>query len=193
MIIAFTGNKRVGKTTAAQTLIRALGKSVVYSFAKPLKAGVQAFFGFDEKQINGKQKDIVDERYGITPREVLQIFGTELMQYKIHELLPELDVEERNFWCKRFEIEYERLRSLGVRHIVIDDLRFPHEEKKVRELGGIVVRIERSDLEEHKDEHPSETEMSEIDADKTIISDGDLLKFKRIIRKLGNEIRNWKR
>lgn len=181
MIVAFTGKKQSGKTTACAYALRKLNNAIIYSFAKPLKAGVAAFFGFTDEQTDGEQKDIIDERYSVTPRTVLQIFGTEIMQEKIYDVIPELDIPKRKFWCERFRQEYKRLTKFGVKHFLIDDLRFPHEAETIKELGGIIVRINRTDLEESEDNHASEQEMDEIEQDFTVVTDGDLFKFKKKI------------
>lgn len=194
MIIAFTGKKGYGKTTAARMALSKLNSVLIYSFAKPLKAGVAAFFGFTEEQTNGELKDKVDERYGVTPRKVFQIFGTEIMQYEIYEHLPKLNVDKRMFWAERFEQEYKRLQRLGIKNFLIDDLRFPHEAKKIRQLGGYIVKIVREDLEKESEEHLSEQSIDEIEPDEVITSDGDLRTFQKkidtLVRKIKNEIKH---
>ena len=37
-------------------------------------------FGFTEDQVFGDAKDVIDPVWGVTPRLVLQVLGTELMQ-----------------------------------------------------------------------------------------------------------------
>ena len=43
-------------------------------------------FGFTKEQVYGDLKDVVDSEWGVTPRKVLQIMGTELFQYDLQKI-----------------------------------------------------------------------------------------------------------
>jgi hypothetical protein len=98
-IIAICGAKRSGKDLLADHLVNNYNYNRV-SFATPLKLAVKALFNFDDEQVgigkdNGNnKKDIIDANWGITPRAALQFIGTEIMQDKIQELLPNI---KKNF------------------------------------------------------------------------------------------------
>ena len=87
-IISICGIKRSGKDTIAEYLIKK-NNFKRYSFADPIKQGLIKMFGFTEKQMWGdtEDKEAIDPRWGISPRKMMQIVGTELFQFDIHKHL----------------------------------------------------------------------------------------------------------
>lgn len=73
LIIVLSGKKRHGKTTIANYL-SSMYDMANWTFAEPLKKAVQAKYDLTDKQMEDL-KEVVDERYGVTPRELLQIEG----------------------------------------------------------------------------------------------------------------------
>jgi len=125
MLIGFAGKMGSGKTTAANMVSGA----AVTSMAAPLKRCVGDLFMLDEKQLytlEGKNK--VDKRWGKSPREIMQLFGTEFIRANFP-----------GFWVTRMAIYLKRTTWKGV--MCIDDCRFEDEAKMVRDLGGIVIHI----------------------------------------------------
>ena len=55
----------------------------LFNFADPLKNAIGEIFGFSYEQLHGKEKEIVDPFWGVTPRELFQKIGTELFQYHL--------------------------------------------------------------------------------------------------------------
>jgi hypothetical protein len=119
-IIAICGLKRSGKDTVADYICSKYGYQKM-KFADPLKMALRTLFNFSEEQMEGDKKDHVDETWGITPRSALQFFGTEVMQYKLQEILPAIG---RTFWAERLCANHSCINSSK---IVISDMRFPHE------------------------------------------------------------------
>ena len=157
MLIGIIGKKRSGKDTTGDYLVNNKG-FVKYSFANPLKRGAMEIFGFTDDQVFGDSKDTVDPIWGVTPRLVLQVMGTELFQYDIQKHIPEFEVIGRKIWVKRFKQWYENNKHLNV---VICDVRFQHEADAILELGGNVWKVQRPSIIS-VDEHPSEKEMDSI-------------------------------
>lgn len=181
-LIAFTGQAKAGKTTAATILSHYYGHRIM-RFADPLKEVTKIVFDLTEEQVNGEEKDIVDDVLGVTPRTILQKLGTELFQYKLHEVLPDLKIKRREVWCYSFEKRYEKNKM----PVVIDDLRFLHEAKLIRELGGVIIKVIRPELHSYPsltEIHKSEAESELIEADYTVYNDGSLTEFKEDIIKL---------
>lgn len=166
-LIGLCGKKRSGKDTIADYLTDNYD-FVRYSFAGPLKEACKEMFLFDDEQVDGSKKNETDERWNITPRKMMQLIGTELFQYDIHEHLEggEFDVG-RQVWVKRFEFWFKENPNIDV---VISDVRFPHEAEKIWELGGEIWKIDRGSTDE--DEHPSEKEMDSIEGDQYIQNHG---------------------
>lgn len=157
MIVGVLGKKRSGKDTTGDYLV-SNKKFVKYSFANPLKRGAMEIFGFTEDQVFGDSKDIIDPIWGVTPRLVLQVMGTELFQYDIQKHIPEFQAIGRKIWVKRFKQWYENNSHLDV---VICDVRFQHEADAIMELGGHIWKVQRPSIVS-ADEHASEKEMDSI-------------------------------
>ncbi len=182
MLIAFLGKKRSGKDTVADFLIKNKGFQK-YVFADPLKKGLKAFFNLTDEQLyDEKLKETIDERWGVSPRRLLQVIGTDIFQHSINQFIPELKGEPRNHWVNLFKEWYmkEKEKNPNLK-IVIADARFIHEIKAIKELGGIVVKINRTIGNNiNNDMHLSETEIDSIPddmIDDTIINDDTLEKL----------------
>ncbi len=191
-LIGVVGKKRSGKDTIADYLIKNNGYQR-YSFADPIKRGIMEMFGFTEVQMWGstEDKETVDQRWGISPRRMLQIVGTELFQFDIQKHLNEGEFPVgRAVWVERFKLWYQDEKESHIReflsakkagiingepefNIVIADLRFPHEAKAIREMGGEIWRVDRPSLIS-EDMHASEKEQESIVSDHTIINNGTL-------------------
>lgn len=187
-IIMLCGKKKSGKTTSA-SFLRSIGvknhgfQSDVYSFAGPLKRMVKEGFSLSDSQVWGSDREKVDERYGVTPRKLLQIFGTDIFFKYIYDLIPDLEnkIPKRKFWTRLF-VEYTKHTTNEL--IIIDDGRFPHEAEEIRKLGGVVVRLYRKETDKHAGDHPSETEVDEIKADYEIHNDGSILSLFDNLRRI---------
>ena len=141
MIIGFVGFIGSGKDTAADYLVNFHGFRRD-SFANTLKDAVAAVFGWDRVLLEGRTKEArewreqVDtwwaERLGIpelTPRWVLQRWGTEVCRKGFHD----------DIWIASVENKMRKTTD----NIVISDVRFPNEIKAIHNAGGLVVRIKR--------------------------------------------------
>lgn len=202
-IIAICGAKRSGKDVLAQHLVNKYNYERV-SFAEPLKHAIKTLFNFNDDQVGiGEdkgtgEKDIVDERWGITPRTALQFFGTEIMQEKIQEILPNV---KKNFFATTLKnyITDKRNIDMGQR-FVISDLRFLHEYEmlftisKIRKDDIAIIRVIRPSLSSNSPvddpsnlpkAHISELEYMNIPYDIIIINNGSIEsyidKFDKII------------
>lgn len=176
-IIAICGKKRCGKDTLAKHIENTLGYKHV-KIATQLKHVMQMLFGFTESQIEHDLKDVIDVRWGITPRQAMQFFGTEIMQFEVQKLLPHIG---RTFWIKGLLAQHDMQIPL-----VISDLRFKHEIDELRAFTTgkvMVVKIERpvhqgSVTESSINEsHSSELEYNDIAEDIKIKNDGDIEKM----------------
>ncbi len=142
MIIGFVGLIGAGKDTAADYLVNFHGFRRD-SFANTLKDAVAAVFGWDRTLLEGRTKEAREwreqqddwwtNRLGrvITPRWVLQYWGTEVCRTGFHD----------DIWIASLE---NKMRKTGD-NIVISDVRFPNEIKAIHNAGGIVVRVKRGE------------------------------------------------
>lgn len=126
-IVAFTGPIGAGKTTAANCLCHSLQYKKI-SFADPLKKMLLAI-GCTAEDVYGKDKEIPSILLcGQTPRHAMQTLGTEWGRALIG---PDLWVRAWQFACQSH------------RNVTVDDARFPNEFKVIKELGGIIIKLDR--------------------------------------------------
>lgn len=155
MIIGLLGQKSVGKDTVAD-YIHTKYDFTEKKIAGPLKDSIGKLFGFNEDQLNGDLKEEIDSYWKITPRMVLQFFGTEIMQEKINDILP----VERKFFVKCFDRWYSSQNTQS--NIVISDIRFQHEVDYIKENNGIVIKINRDTIKDNFSTHISELGIDSI-------------------------------
>jgi hypothetical protein len=141
MIIGITGLISSGKDTAADYLCTFHGFKRM-SFAGALKDAVAAIFDWDRELLEGSTKasrewrEEVDtwwaNRLGtphLTPRWVLQQWGTDVARKNFHN----------DIWVASVE---NRLRNIKD-DIVITDCRFANELTAIKNAGGITMRTHR--------------------------------------------------
>jgi len=98
-----------------------------YSFADPIKYGCKEMFGFSDEQCWGNLKEIVDERYGVTPREILQVMGTEMLREGIQKILPNWKIKDQ-IWIERFNEFY---RNIDIKYGVDTTDMHPSEKQNL--------------------------------------------------------------
>lgn len=139
MIIGFVGFIGSGKDTAADYLVNFYGFRRD-SFANTLKDAVAAVFGWDRTLLEGRTaqarewREQVDPWWSerlhmpkLTPRWVLQYWGTEVCRTAFHD----------DIWIASLENKMRKTTD----NIVISDVRFPNEIRAIHNAGGQVVRV----------------------------------------------------
>jgi len=149
MLIGLVGLIGSGKDTVAECLVNNHGFQRD-SFAKSLKDAVSVIFGWDRALLEGATQESrmwrerIDPYWSnkldkaITPRYILQYWGTEVMRGHFHD----------SIWIDSFIARYNGGK------IVLSDTRFVNEIKTIRALKGKVVLIRRGPI-------PSKEEMQE--------------------------------
>lgn len=179
-LIGIIGKAGAGKDTLGD-YIKQNYNGVRYAFADPIKDITRKMFLFDEEQLYGNKKEVIDERWGITPRQSFQVIGTNIMQLGIYGYMPNMldKVPIHGFWVYHFKLWYNDFISKPENKnklIVITDVRFPHEAEMLRELNALLIKIERPDLNTDNKmyEHSSETSIDKITSDITIMNDSTI-------------------
>jgi dephospho-CoA kinase len=165
-IVGVCGSKYSGKDTVSNILGKLYGYENI-KISEPLKNVSKILFNFTEEQVEGSKKDVVDPVWGITPRQVLQFIGTDIMQFEIQKLLKG---QGRNFWVDRV---VKKIESSDHR-FVISDLRFLHEYEALKTCYSdiYIIRVNRSSCRNQTDSHISEGEFTKIPANVILDNDG---------------------
>lgn len=193
MIIGVCGLIGSGKGTVAD-ILQNNHDFVKISFADSLKDAVSVVFGWDRALLEGDTdesrawREQVDPwwagRLGfadLTPRWVLQMWGTEVCREGFH----------KDIWIASME----KKLSDHSRNYVIPDTRFPNEINMIQRMDGQVWCVKRGAdpswvgryLRTNKppvDIHPSEWQWLTSDFDQTIYNNGTIDTLKNLVQGL---------
>lgn len=174
LIVAITGEKRHGKSTAARAFHND-GFHIV-NFADPIRVIAKIIFGLtDEEMDSDELKEVPLARFPyISPREVMQKIGTDLFRNWIP--MTWVMAAERTITEKRLPF------------VVIGDLRFPDEAEWVRNHGGVVVRVHNPHKPSGTDQHISEAGQSRVIPDYTLTNDASIHDFRLKVAYLASEL-----
>ena len=144
MIIGICGFIGSGKDTVADYLVN-FHEFRRESFASTLKDAVSAVFGWDRTLLEGRTKEAREWREQVdpwwaerlamptlTPRWVLQYWGTEVCRKSFHD----------DIWIASLENKLRNSKD----NVVISDCRFPNEISSIRNAGGQIVWVQRGSL-----------------------------------------------
>lgn len=142
-IIGLCGPAGAGKSTVAKYLVERHAYEEA-TFAGPLKKMVGNLFGLSEEQLYGEQKEIIDPRYHVTPRQLLQVIGTDLFRDVLPQRLPSLQfgMTHSSIWIGLLCQDVQKMRESD-RRVVISDIRFANEMEVVQKMGGMACYIQR--------------------------------------------------
>jgi hypothetical protein len=144
MIIGVCGFIGSGKDTIADYLVN-FHEFRRESFASTLKDAVASVFGWDRTMLEGRTKEAREWREQVdpwwadrlsmptlTPRWVLQYWGTEVCRKAFHD----------DIWIASLENKLRNSKD----HVVISDCRFPNEISSIKNAGGKIVWVQRGEL-----------------------------------------------
>lgn len=150
ILIGLSAKAGAGKTTVANLLLQRTPGAVRMAFADVLKHEVAQAFGFPlewcySEEGKGRQVDVplqcLIDHPGLTDallscgkpgpltvREAMQLYGTNYRRS-----------QDPEYWVKAFRAD---LAASSAPAVLVDDVRFPNEADTIRDLGGMLVRIE---------------------------------------------------
>ena len=141
MIIGICGLIGSGKDTIADYL-QNIHQFRRESFASTLKDAVAHVFGWPRDLLEGRTRESREWREQVdpwwserldmphlTPRYVLQVWGTEVARRSFHD----------DIWIASLENKLRKTQD----DVVISDCRFPNEISAIKRAGGTVIRVTR--------------------------------------------------
>jgi hypothetical protein len=191
MIIGICGLIGSGKGTVADFLVEQRGFTKI-SFADRLKDGVASVFGWDRQMLEGNTDDSrawrekvdpywsTETGHPITPRLVLQLFGTDCMRNGFYD----------GIWVSLVK---KQLLENPDSNFVIPDVRFENEVEVIKNMGGKVWCVKRGpdpvwfrqyqDLGiEPTDVHPSEWRWAKASFEHNIYNEGTIADLKSQVK-----------
>ncbi len=166
MLTAFVALKGSGKTEACKYIQSIDADAVCVNFKDALIEEIRETMPGLLDNLSQIYNMDVDDLFIQKPpaaRSLLQNFGTDLRRQ--YDRRPD-------YWVEKW-IEATKKELKKGNHVLVDDCRFLNEAEAVRELGGTIIKIVRTDITSN-DTHKSETEMREIECDTIIYtSTGD--------------------
>lgn len=169
-LIGLTGKARSGKDTVAAFLKDYDGFQRV-AFADPIKVSSLALFGLGPEylELDGL-KELPHPFWGISPRQMWQVLGTECMRENFGH----------DFWIRRAQLEIDVIKAFALNEereaaIVITDVRFDDEARFIRQQGGVVLRVVRPHHDNglaDRSRHASERGVDDQLVNATVSNDG---------------------
>lgn len=151
-IILLNGKKSSGKSTVAKYIKSRIPGTIELTLAEPLKEACKSIFLLSTEQVYDENlKEILDERWGVTPRNLLQkvgdMFRDELSGLKLSNTIFVENILKR----------IERINSNDFRPplLVISDVRLDDEFCVLTKLSAMSIKIIRTTglNDEHKTEN----------------------------------------
>jgi len=161
-ILAFTGKRGMGKSTAAEVIVREHGYAHL-NFADPLREVCSLVYGVSMHEMLDpilKEQTLARWPYK-SPRELLQQIGTDMFR----DYIPDTWIEN---WKNRVKTALKRYDG-----VVCSDCRFLNEASAVAAMGGVLIKVDdprkvRTDVASL---HQSEMEIDLLPIDGLIIND----------------------
>ena len=166
-VIALIGPKSSGKSTLAKAYLdKYRGKVIITSLAEPIKLMLGTFFSYQGEE----NPDVIYQMlYGDlkeqptpylnnqTPRHAMETLGTEWR-----------NLIDRDLWLASWQRKAIHILTKSNKTVIVDDLRFQHEAKAVKNLEGHIIHISREGCLPGL--HPSESEYLQIKPDLIIFN-----------------------
>lgn len=174
ILIGLTGPARTGKSTTAHHLSLEHGFEC-FAFADPLREGLAAIFQLSPEDFEGEAKEQPISWLGRSPRQLMQLLGTEWGRHMI----------SANLWVDLAEQHLDAIAnaSFPAPNFVISDVRFENEADFIRKRGGVIVHLQRFEAPK-VNPHVSESGVSFHKNDLVLVNDGDLQSLYRQIESL---------
>lgn len=194
MIIGITGlvldrdgnplwGEGAGKSTVADMLVKRGGFTAI-GCADMFKRFARDLFDFTSEQVFGatEVKNLVDHRYGFSPRSALQKIGTEVGRHIREDVWIDYTLRAtRQILEGRYYTAEMGLGGLAAQRpsgVAIHDVRFKNEIRAIKQAGGYVLRVRRpTGRPAEPTSHASMADLLDVpdrEFDLVVQNDGDL-------------------
>jgi hypothetical protein len=152
----------------------------VRKFAGKLKDIAEHLTGIPLEKFEDQEfkKTDMGPEWGMTVRDFLQKLGTDTMRMGLHP----------NVWVNALMADYKKVEynddeQSEYPNWVITDVRFENEAKAIKEKNGIIIRVNRPDVNPIND-HPSEIGLDHWNFDYKIANVSDVFDLKESVQQI---------
>jgi hypothetical protein len=179
IFLVFTGKAGSGKDTAANFLKQHYNfKSV--AFADPIRAGMRAICGLEDKHFQHPEKEVVLPEFGKSPRQMMQTLGTEWGRVSVNQ----------DLWLILAGKKVAEYKEAGY-NVVITDVRFENEAEWLRSQGGVLVHVIRPNAGTTPHGHASEAGVKQEAKDFLIYNTGTLEDLRDKVEYVVSTVKNF--
>lgn len=172
-LIGILGRSRSGKDTVANIITELYPADyIIQRFAQPIKNALREIYDFTPEQLEDDQKECIDIRYNITPRQAMQEMTTHY-----------LTKHGAGFFSDKVFTKFDNA-SLE-RGIIIPDVRYAHDIHQIHTRGGIIIKVTRPELTL---KHIVENHIVGLNGDHDIVNDSSIQVLKERVSNLFNQI-----
>ena len=178
-LICIVGNIGSGKSTAGN-ILKKYGYEEI-TFANPVKE-IGLILGFEHKELYGSQEDKlkINEFWGVSGREFMQKFATNVMRNELHKHI-NMNMDGKTIWVRLCEKKIIQMLKEN-KKILVSDGRFIDEINMIKQYNGTIIKLERNNLYDLN--HESESYISNIPYDTIINNNGTLDELEQSIKKV---------
>jgi len=126
-IIGLLGRSRRGKDTIADYIINKYPVYKNIKLARPIKDAAKSLYNFTDEQLEGGQKEIIDKRWNISPRDAMVFITTSFMNKM-----------GSDFFSRRL---FDNL--LPTDKVIISDVRYDNDIIEIKQRNGIIIKVLR--------------------------------------------------
>lgn len=138
-LIGITGPANSGKSVLSKALQGQFGYYPM-NFSGGLKRMIHTLPHLSEEKMQNKEwRERVHPFYGKTPREMMQSLGTDWGRHLVH---PDIWV-----WVAAQKIENKFSVTRNISSYIFDDVRFENEAEWIRNTGGLIVALKRTEVQ----------------------------------------------
>jgi hypothetical protein len=179
MIVGLHGQKRAGKDTVYKIIKENYPEAVRIAFADKIKESLAALFGLSIKEVDLLKEEkatfkIKSKNFerDYSWRTITQRYGTEAHR----------DLFGYEFWTDMI-LPKDMQQSYSGEIVIVTDVRFFNEARRITDLGGIIIEVTRPSLK-NKDTHISEERLPDGCIDCIICNDSSLEDLKEKVLKV---------
>lgn len=185
MLIGLTGKKFHGKDTVAKILSDILNEKIIVdennkdytllSFADPIKQALSIIHVipknyFDDPELKEKP---LPQWNGMTPRSLAQWLGTDIYR----------DMFDTDIWLQNM-----RLRIGLLKNVIVTDVRFDNEAKLIKNMGGVILKVDASNRKISCDVHISEQGINPSLVDVVVYNNGNIDDLLKLLKKISFDL-----